>query len=409
MRFFMSNAIDEEKLPFNPIEEVKFGRAHYSWKIVADLYRHGLEAAGIETQIVTRPEIYQSKIAQNVFGVRHDDIHIAVKPIEHIRPFPGMKNIFVAGWEFPQFSTSSFNGNPLNDHIKILKRADQVWCWSNFTTNNLRLYGINAAITMPPPVIIPGVSDEITVDDIRTLALNTSRVPVPTDFKKLADVLGAFENSTIFFSVLNPFDRRKQINLMLTAFQSALSKNQNMILIVKLVIDNIGTTLGNIQEILPAYYGFHGENDRIIFIGETLTKSQMVKLMQKADFYLCTSSTEGLNLPMIESMFHGVVPVSPKASAMADYIHEENSIVIEYEESLTDGPYHYLHNYLPTTHFPPRLTSVIDALILASDISEGAYRSLSDRAKKDVYEKYSVKAFTTKILQWEGCGEQRIV
>lgn len=396
-RFFISNAIDEEKLPFISAEEMKFGRAHYSWKIVADLYRQGLDAAGMETQRVIRPEIYQSKIAQNVFGIRRDDAHIAVKPIEHIRPFYGMKNIFIGGWEFPEVSNRSFNGNPLNDHINILKHADQVWCWSNFTTNNLKRNGIGAAITMPPPVIIPGAQGDGVVENLNTLALNTTRTPVPADAKMLSDVLSTYENSTIFFSVLNPFDKRKQVKLMLTAFESALKKNQDMVLIVKLVIDDVHTKLWNIQELLQVHYDFHGEDDRIVFIGETLTDSQMVSLMQKADFYLCTSSTEGLNLPMIEAMSQGVVPVSSKATAMADYIHEENSIVIENEELLTDGAYHSLHDYLPTTHFPPRLNSIVDGLISASAISDGAYASLSERAKKDAYEKYGVQSFVTKI------------
>src|SRR5689334_3266487 len=156
-RVFISNAIDEEKLPFISSEEMKLGRAHYSWKIVADLYRQGLEAAGMDVQKVIRPEIYQTKIAQNTFGLRHDDVHIAVKPIEHIRPFYGMRNIFICGWEFPEFSDVAYDGNPLFNHITILKHADEIWCWSDFTTNNLRLYGIHTAITMPPPVIVPKI------------------------------------------------------------------------------------------------------------------------------------------------------------------------------------------------------------------------------------------------------------
>lgn len=56
--------MDEEKLPFISAGEMKFGKAHYSWKVVADLYRRGLEAAGMETQRIVRPEIYQSKISR---------------------------------------------------------------------------------------------------------------------------------------------------------------------------------------------------------------------------------------------------------------------------------------------------------------------------------------------------------
>jgi glycosyltransferase involved in cell wall biosynthesis len=397
-RFFISNAIDEEKLPFMATAGMKFGRAHYSWKIIANLYEQGLEAAGMETHRVIRPEIYQSKIAQNIFGVRHDDTHIAVKPIEHIRSFPGMRNIFISGWEFPQLSNKSYEGSPLNDHVNVLRHADCVWCWSTFTANNLKTHGINTAITMPPPVIITEVLNESNINNLNTLALNTKQAPTLNDVRSLSDVLNRYKNSTVFFSVLNPFDKRKQLKLMLTAFQMALAEHRDIFLIIKLVIDNVSTTLGNIQELLKIHHDFHGESDRIIFVSETLTDGQMKKLMRKAHFYLCTSSTEGLNLPMIEAMSQGVVPVSSRATAMADYVNKENAIVIESDESLTDGSYHALHKYLPTTHFPPRLSSTIQALTCASSLSAENYKTMSDHAKKDVHEKYSLQAFIAKLM-----------
>ena len=253
-RVFISNAIDEEKLPFISSEEMKFGRAHYSWKIVADLYRHGLEGAGFEIQKVVRPEIYQTKIAQKIFGIRHDDVHLAIKPIEHLRSFYGIKNIFIAGWEFPEFSDTSYGGNPFCNYISILNHADQIWCWSDFTSNNLKLYGINTATTMPPPVIIPKPFDEKSILDISSLALNTPRyIPLPEDIKPLGNILDKYKESTIFLTVLNPFDKRKQIKLMLTAFQMALNQNPNMVLIVKLVVDNIVTKMVNIQELLEVH------------------------------------------------------------------------------------------------------------------------------------------------------------
>ncbi|WP_080990166.1 glycosyltransferase [Comamonas testosteroni] len=396
-RFFISNAIDDEKLPFISAEEMKFGKAHYSWKVVADLYRRGLEAAGIETRITARPEIYQSKIAQEIFGVRHDDVHLAIKPIEHIRPFFGMKNIFIGGWEFPEFSHTSYGGNPLFDQINTFKHADQIWCWSDFTASNIKSYGINTAITMPPPVIVPKATDEKSILQVDSLTLDTTRVPRPDDVKPIGDTLSLYKGDSIFLSVLNPFDKRKQFKSMLTAFQSALNQRPNIVLIVKLVIDNEVTRLVNIQELLDVHHDFQGKSDRIIFISEQLTDSQMIKLAQLANFYLCTSSTEGLNLPMIEAMAQGVVPVSTNATAMADYIHGENAIVVEYEKSTTDGAYHFLHNYLPTTHFPPSLSSVTDSLILAADMPVTRYKSLSNRAKKDVNDKYSVQAFINKL------------
>jgi glycosyltransferase involved in cell wall biosynthesis len=283
------------------------------------------------------------------------------------------------------------------NHISILKHADQIWCWSDFTTNNLKKYGVHTAITMPPPVLIRHPEEKESILNINALALNTSRAVNANDIKTLGQVLQQHRKNTVFISVLNPFDRRKHIKMMLTAFQLALNKNPNMVLIIKLVIDNKLTTLVNIQEILDVHYDYQNVSDHIIFISETLTDSQMTSLNQIARFYLCTSSTEGLNLPMIEAMSQGVVPISTKATAMADYIHEHNAVVIKNDKTLTDGPYHLLHTHLSTTHFPPLLSSLVDSLISAADMSSDKYTDLSNQAKSDVYEKYNMDAFIKKL------------
>jgi glycosyltransferase involved in cell wall biosynthesis len=400
-RVFISNAIDEEKLPFIPCDKIKFGKSHYSWKIVANLYSTGLEAAGLDTQRIIRPEIYQTKIAQKVFGLEHNDIHLAVKPIDHIRSFYGMKNIYVCGWEFPEFSDFPYESNPLFNQLAILKKADQIWCWSDFTRKNLEAYGINSALTMPPPAIFPPNTSHNFTDDnvlnIPTLSLNTEKEPTIDDVRLLKDIVNHYDKDTIFFTVLNPFDKRKQLKLMLTAFQLALDKNERMILIVKLIIDNEATTLGNIQEILRIHYDFVGNNKRIIFIGDTLSDVQMNSLIRKAHFYFCTSSTEGLNLPLIESMGQGLVPVSPRTTAMLDYINEKNSIIIKNHVVKTDGAYHFLHNYLSTTHFPPILDDVVNSLLKASKTSKYEYQLRSNQAIKDVYARYSLPAFVDRL------------
>src|ERR1700694_254729 len=48
-----------------------------------------------------------------------------------------------------------------------------------------------------------------------------------------------------------------------------------------------------------------------------------------SDFYLCTSVAEGQNLPVIEAMAHGVVPVSTINTAMLDYLSRDNCVEIK--------------------------------------------------------------------------------
>lgn len=402
-RVFISSSIDEEKLPNFKVEnQLMYGRAHYSWKIVANLYRLGFEAAGIDVIPVARPEIYQDPIAHKVFGVRESDIHMAVKPIEHLRSFYGIKNIFISGWEFPEFSETAYDDNPFNNHIAVLKHADEIWCWSDFTRNNLHAYGLTQAITMPPPALKVILSEPEDIGSISTLSLNTTRQPIPEDIISLDKVLNQYKDSIKFVTVLNPFDRRKQINLLLESFLNASKHNPNIVLFIKLVIDNLGTTLRNIQEILSAHYQFHGIDERIVFIGETLSDKKMYALMQSCDHYLCTSSTEGLNLPLIEAMSLGVVPISTNATAMADYIDNTNAIILAHEQKSTNGPYHGFAERLHTTHFPPTLKSVTDSILYAASLSNAERHILSLNAQITVESKYSIRAFVERLNSHKG-------
>lgn len=405
-RVFISSAIDDEKLPdFKTETQLMYGRAHYSWKIVANLYKLGFEAAGMDVISVARPEIYQDPIAHKVFGIRETDIHMAVKPIEHLRSFYGMKNIFISGWEFPEFSETAYNNNPFNNHIAVLRHADEIWCWSDFTRDNLHAYGLTQAITMPPPVLKILLDEPENIAGIGTLSLNTDRQPVAEDIISLNKVLEMYKDCVKFITVLNPFDRRKQINLLLESFLKASKNNPNIVLFVKLVIDNIGTTVGNIQEILSTFYQFHGVDKKIVFIGETLTDKQMHDLMKTCDHYLCTSSTEGLNLPLIEAMSLGIVPVSTDATAMADYVNETNAIVLVHDQEFTNGPYHAFAERLNTTHFPPTLQSVTDAILHAASMSNEERQVLGLNAKNTVESKYSIRAFAKRLISHDGASK----
>ena len=73
--------------------------------------------------------------------------------------------------------------------------------------------------------------------------------------------------------------------------------------------------------------------ENIILACGLMTDGEMDRLYRAADFFLCTSSAEGQNLPLLEAMARGVVPVSPATTAMSDYITEDNSVVLPATES----------------------------------------------------------------------------
>ena len=211
-RFIISSAIDSEKLEIQKDDGNFFGRAHYSWKIIARLYTAGFQYAGFKVKHVVRPEIYNTEIARKAAGVNVDDIHICVKPIEHIHPFFNIKNVFISGWEFPELFDKSLEFNPLFNQKNVLAKADSIWCWSNYTANNLIKNGLHRAVALPPPVLLQSINSIInSIDSVPACSLDTKVDPNKIPVKPLSDFLKNSTNPIVFLSILNPFDKRKQI------------------------------------------------------------------------------------------------------------------------------------------------------------------------------------------------------
>ena len=401
-RFIVSSAIDAERLERSNEEKILFGKANYSWKLISKKYSDALCDLNYEVRRIIRPEIYQSKVAKSIIGLGDSTYHLAVKPVEHIRQIYGAYNIFVSGWEFPELCVTSWDGNPFNNQVGVLRHADSIWCWSDYTRDNLRRYGLEQAITLPPPAVAHSRTNSVGIGHIDALCLRTEEPVQAADIIPLERALSRISNPTVFISVLNPFDRRKQFPMMIRAFLENVAKHQNAVLIVKLIIDNEGTTLPNIQEILRGLYDCHGSTENIIFIGAQMSDEEMAGLNSSADFYLCTSSTEGLNLPLIEAMSVGVIPVSTSATAMGDYIDPSVAIVVEHAKMMTDGPYHFLHERLATSHFPPVFESLVEGLGTASSLDKRGRSSLSQAASHRVHDRFGLGEFQRRVVNTLG-------
>jgi glycosyltransferase involved in cell wall biosynthesis len=101
---------------------------------------------------------------------------------------------------------------------------------------------------------------------------------------------------------------------------------------LKLIVDNQEDRLDTIlQGILKLRIsGFElVDTDKIWLTTEYLPEAVLADLYRFASAYLCTSLAEGQNLPLMEAMSHGVVPISTQHTAMLDFIDDQNAIVIE--------------------------------------------------------------------------------
>lgn len=406
---FYSYRVQEELLNLN--NTFIFGKAHYSYKIVKNKFVNLLEINNIKVHEVIRPEIYKHQLAfKFLTNFRQGDIHLIFKPFDEMRILKTAYNIGIIAWEFNKINTVTFNSVPFSNHLRILSMLDEVWVLCEYTKKVLQQYHIKNVYCIPAPIEpVVGAKNISIVDllgDLPALKLNTSSSQSialtiwesPTSFRKLYQDI-EYVNKT-YLTIINPWDKRKNIENIISSFAEFSRKNQEALLIVKLIIDNSRTNLVNINEILSTKLGSSDgiKSPNIIFISENLTNIQMRTLMQSVEYYYCLSNAEGQNLPVLEAMSVGTVPVSVAHTAMADYIREDNSFIIKskLEVAPTDSN---ASNNSAMHWYKPNLRSAISALEKSYNALPSDYQNKSDNSRKIVSSSYSYSAIFDKISQ----------
>ncbi len=393
----LSSATGKQRLPNFKVGELAFGQAHYSWALNAQLYFSGLEAIR-EVGRITAPDIYQHEIAYRVAGLEANVIHLADKPLELLRPMFGRKNVSIMVWEFAEFCNESIGGDPRTNQIHMLQQMDDVWCGSSFTQRNLKAAGVTARF-LPPPVAAFVSAETESIADIPYVTLNTDNFY--SDYTgTLGQVIDEIGDRTIFLAILAPFDLRKNLPALIEGFlASAASKDA--FLIVKLIVDNVGTSVHNINGILTRHYDMIATSDNVIFCGAYLTDGQLNSLYDRSSFFVTAASAEGLNLPLLEAMSRGIPAISPDHTAMGDYVSEERAIVVPAKRRPTQGVIHAFGADLKTTHYPPTKSAIRDAFDRAIALGKRSRKALGLRGARFVRKAYGLDEFEKRISEFE--------
>ncbi len=394
-QFFISDQIGADKLC--PEGELTFGRANYSWKIISGLYQQGLRRAGFDFRKLVRPETYYTETARRCLGLLPTSFHLAVKPIEELRPLVGVRNVYVCGWEFPELSESDFGLNPFYNQRRVLQRADHLLCWSDFTTNSLKRAGVTKAITLPPPVVDELVSGNSNYPNCPSLTLDTHAAPGSEQPRPLEEVVAQSAGKRRFVTVLNPFDLRKNLPSLLQGFAAIAEGRSDLMLIVKLVVDNIGTSLGNINELLKVHHGLNLRSEHIHFVGQELTDVEMRSFLANADFYLCASTAEGLNLPLVSALIQGVPAVSTRNTAMSMYLSDECSFEIMSTPQRLKGKGHVLADHMEVTHFVASQNDVTMGIKRAMDAPASCVASMKHAAQSAAEKHFGQAKFEARL------------
>ncbi len=400
------------------LEYLPLGYAHYSYGSVCKKFIPLLSAQERETQEILMPEIYahQSHIFRANGSIR--PVHIAFKPFDEIRLLRGATNVAHVAWEFdklpqitglPQGHPRSFN--MMNDYVHTLSLLSEIWVGCTYTKKIFERHGLGNVQVVPAPITGGGVKK----DRLRSLATSLRRIgsfeltrrqitsiTEGTPPRLAEGTLFRADDCTaaggrVFLSVLNPGDPRKNVAALLFGFQDFLLRTKrNDMLIVKLVVDGQPSSLAKVlSETLPTHFDNHGlsfplmDCARILVVPSRLSEQDMASLYDAAHFYVCTSGAEGQGLPVQEAMAVGMVPISSRETAMADYVTEENGVVMQTEEAPLPMQISLAYGLSGISWRTVTAREVSRALESASAMAHSAYEKRAAAAAATIERQYS--------------------
>ncbi|WP_167338351.1 glycosyltransferase [Paraburkholderia oxyphila] len=400
----------------------QLGKANYSYAFAANGFVEAFENLGYYVSPVAHPEYFPVPKSNDGKRVRH----ISFAPPHLARVIKGGYNIIHFAWEFARIPSQAENvsAHPFQDWLRMLNAFDEIWLPSRFAVSVVAPLVSKPVRYVPSPVALPkrqpardregyALALARPLESLRWVPLSifprlqanfaAHAMARARSTMDLVRRVGSGRVSRIFLTILNPHDRRKQLKPLLQAFCGLAERDRDAILLIKTSSpDDTNETINqrllshqiaDETELVPPYV-----SNQIWIYNGALTSAQLSALYGIASFYVCTSSAEGQNLPLLEAMAHGCVPLSVTHTAMADYITSDNAITIDSE--LAESPANMRQEYGMFDNF--RINHVTaqavgDALDVAFKLDREAYLRLSRNAIETVRAEYGEEALRGRI------------
>lgn len=379
MKILMSSARFDKKQGIDHI--------NFSYGVVETSFYKVLER---DVEHVYRPEFLSIKSEEP------KKIHLIFRKFRDIRTINGAKNISIISWEFDEIQTHSTNQEgPFYNQKNMMKMMDEVWVASLHLKKVLKRNGIENIHFIPCAIDMnifrPLGATELVSELAFVRCHNHSEELEVQNSRLLQKVL----DKKVFVSVFNPFDKRKNAQVLIRGFLKATANSSDAVLVVKL---NMGKSDFSVA---VSQLGLSEEeilSPKVIFLTEFLTENQLAALYSLSDYYLCTSKGEGQNLPILEAMSCGVVPVSVNNTAMKDYVFRFNSFVIpSVKRPVPTGLKVCFHNIPNLTWYECSIGDVEKAVSHALAATDFAHKIKSCISKLIVRLRYSNNSIKKKV------------
>jgi glycosyltransferase involved in cell wall biosynthesis len=394
------------------LHEPRIGEPHFSLHLSAQRFLAAFSALNVNTLRILRPEIYSSDLSRKFLADPDQHIiHLAVGDFSSLRLLKPAYNIAYVAWEYDSISCAVQDGDTLwRNQFWVLSLFDELWIGSLFGKQVLEKHGLENVHIVPAPV--PDCSEEgdQKIEEIIGLlpcAPLLFDFSMPQDYNEdmVADSTEQFSSffyrsavrgrPTIYLTIINPADSRKNVEASILAFARFAEDRTNALLIVKLVGPPdipLHQKLWRTVRLQVSRLIGDGilKSDAVLFVDGFLEETKLMQAVAAADFYISTSAAEGLNLPVLEAMSRGTIVISPIHTAMADYLTPENCIPSACRAVEVDGEMVTGYPIGPVTRHEASISDVYQALVRSASISPGDLEKKREQARVAVLGKYDV-------------------
>lgn len=390
------------------------GAPHYSYRFAENHFLRMFKSLGLAATHLPMPEYYgqRSALAAEIEGLAAHPVHLMFRSTEDFRILKCGYNIGCFAWEFDVLKDHTPIGeHPFLNQKRMLGICDEIWVPSAYTREVLLSHGLANVHKIPAPITIPPRPARDRYDALAGLA-DIAVCPLFVNFlmphgmsrdvcasrvlslaEWLARKMARSDRLRIYLTVLNPEDFRKNLDAILRGFHHFAAEDPDNVLIVKALTARSRFSLADlVSDVVRAKMGAgtNLESDNIVFFSDFLSEEALSLLYCLADFYVCAPIAEGQNLPLLEAMAHGVVPITTRHTAMLDYIDPENAVIIRDQQIPHDSE--HLAGCIAGKPFSIRRSEyrdVYDALRRSTELSEAQRGAMSSRAVAVVGERYS--------------------
>lgn len=255
----------------------------------------------------------------------------------------------------------------------IIRRFNQVWTGSKFSSTIASLHNANV-VTVYPPVVDKPVA------------------PIE---------LEGISNDTIVFGYVGLWIPRKNMEDLFTAFIAAFEGIKNVALVIKTWGgDNSAgfkqTVASRVKDNINSHAGLV-DRPKILLINDILPEQQIANIISRINIYVSPSHGEGFDLPLTEAMSQGKIIVANKFAAHSDYLTNENSLLYDYSLEPIAGAmipgYEAYQNWAR-----PSLDSMIEKMRDAYNLVINKSNPLGEAAKNTCKKLFSVEE-TVKTIK----------